>query len=472
MSKNITYDVIILGSGPGGYVAAIRSAQLGLTTAIIEREKLGGVCLNWGCIPTKALLRTADIRDTLFGAENFGLSFSDSKFDINKIVKRSREVATHLSKGVEYLLKKNNVDVIKGEGSFTKNNELRITSSSNSQTETTYNYNNAIIATGARAKSLPNIAEPDGNSIWTYKEAMLPKSLPKSLLVIGGGAIGVEFASFYLRFGVSVTLIESMSRILPTEDEEISQLATKQFNDQGMRIKTNSTLKSLATTSKDSVTAIIRNSNGSEEKVTFHRAILAVGIVGNIEGLGLENTKVETAGGHIQTDQWMRTHESGIYAIGDVAGPPWLAHKASHEGVICVERIANFKGVCPLKIDNIPNCTYSSPQIASVGLTEDAALKKGYKMKIGRFPFSGNGKAIALGEPQGMIKTIFDDKTGELLGAHMIGSEVTELIHGYTIAKTMECTEADLIHTIFPHPTLSEMMHESVLEAYERSIHI
>jgi len=470
MDANKTYDVIILGSGPGGYVAAIRSAQLGLTTALVERDKLGGVCLNWGCIPTKALLRAADIRDTILDAENFGLSFSDSNFDIKQIINRSRQAAMRLSKGVEYLLNKNKVDVIKGEGRFTKTNELRI--SNNSDQTTTHNYNNVIIATGARAKSLPNIAEPNGTSIWTYKEAMTPQSLPKSLLVIGGGAIGVEFASFYLRFGVPVTLIESMPRILPSEDEEISELATKQFNDQGMAIKTNSTLKRLVAVSNNSVTAIIQNSNGSEENLTFHRAILAVGIVGNTENLGLNNTNVKTVKGHIKTDQWMKTHESGVYAIGDVTGPPWLAHKASHEGIICIERIANFDGVAPLNIDNIPSCTYSRPQIASVGLTEGEALENGYKIKIGRFPFSANGKAIALGEPQGMIKTIFDDKTGELLGAHMIGSEVTELIHGYTIAKTMECTEADLIHTIFPHPTLSEMMHESVLDAYNRSIHI
>ena len=471
MNNNKTYDVIIIGSGPGGYVAAIRSAQLGLTTALVERDKLGGICLNWGCIPTKALLRAADIRDTLHDADNFGLSYSDTNFDIQKIVKRSREVAAHLSKGVEYLLNKNKVHIIKGEGRFAKNNKIKITNTDN-QTTTIYSYKNAIIATGAQAKSLPNIVQPSSNSIWTYKEAMIPKSLPKSLLVIGGGAIGVEFASFYLRFGVPVTLIEGMSRILPSEDEEISQLATKQFNDQGMVIKTNSTLKSLKTARNNSVTAVIQNSNGSEEEFTFDRAILAVGIVGNTESLGLNNTKVKTTKGHIQTDQWMKTHEPGIYAIGDVTGPPWLAHKASHEGITCIEGIANFDGAQPLKIDNIPSCTYSSPQIASIGLTEDAAQKKGYKIKIGRFPFSGNGKAIALGEPQGMIKTIFDEKTGELLGAHMIGSEVTELIQGYTIAKTMECTEADLIHTIFPHPTLSEMMHESVLEAYNRSIHI
>lgn len=472
MSENKTYDIIILGSGPGGYVAAIRSAQLGLRTALVERDKLGGVCLNWGCIPTKALLRAADIRDTIHYAESFGLSFTNSQFDIKKIVNRSRKVADQLSKGVKYLLNKNTVDIIKGNGTYIKNNELKITNNDD-QVERTYSYNNIIIATGARAKSLPNIAEPDGTSIWTYKEAMVPKSLPKSLLVIGGGAIGVEFASFYLRFGVPVTLIEGMSRILPSEDEEISELATKQFHDQGMNIKTNSTLKSLKRTSQNSVTAVIKDSTmGSEEEHKFHRAILAVGIVGNTERLGLENTNVKIVKGHIETNQWMETDEPGMYAIGDVTGPPWLAHKASHEGVICAERIAGFDGVHPLKIDNIPSCTYSSPQIASVGLTEDAALKKGYKTKIGRFPFSGNGKAIALGEPQGMIKTVFDDKTGELLGAHMIGSEVTELIQGYTIAKTMECTEADLIQTIFAHPTLSEMMHESVLEAYNRSIHI
>ena len=464
-----SFDVVILGGGPGGYVAAIRAAQLGLKAAVVERENLGGICLNWGCIPTKALLKVSEVRHTLERLDEFGLSCGEVKFDIEKIVKRSRKVAGQLSKGVEFLLKKNNVPVFVGEGRLAGKGKLAV--SKDGKEVATLSAKHIIIATGARARALPGL-EPDGKLIWTYKEAMVPSAMPTSLLVVGSGAIGMEFASFYSDMSAKVTVVEVMPRVLPVEDAEISALAEKQFKKQGMEIFTGATVQSLEKQGKNAVRATIKTADGKSQQRDFERAILAVGIVGNVENIGLEDSAVEVDRGHIKTDTWMQTGEPGVYAIGDVTGPPWLAHKASHEGVLCVEKIAGVDGLHPMDVSNIPGCTYSRPQVASVGLSEAAAEKKGHKVRVGRFPFVGNGKAIAMGESEGMVKTVFDAKTGELLGAHMIGAEVTELIQGYTIAKTMECTEADLMHTIFPHPTLSEMMHESVLDAYDQAIHI
>jgi dihydrolipoamide dehydrogenase len=462
------FDLLILGAGPGGYVAAIRGAQLGMKVAVIEREHLGGICLNWGCIPTKALLRTAEVAHLISHAKDYGITVSGTvSFDTAAIVKRSRQVAGQLSAGVKGLLKKNKVTVIDGQGKLLGGGRVSVEKAG--AAVGTFAAKSIIIATGARARVLPGL-EPDGKLVWTYKEAMVPTVLPKSLLVIGTGAIGVEFASFYRNMGVEVTLVEVLDRILPVEDEEISALAAKQFTKQGMKIRTSTKVVKLDKAA-DSVTATLDLGNGKTETVTVDRVISAVGIVGNTEGIGLEATKVKTDRGHIVTDGWLRTDEPGVYAIGDVCGPPWLAHKASHEGVLCVEKIAGVQGLHPIDARNIPGCTYSLPQIASVGLTEAKAKAAGYELRVGRFPFIGNGKAIALGEPEGLVKTVFDAKTGELLGAHMIGTEVTELIQGYTIAKTMEATEAELMHTIFPHPTLSEMMHESVLAAYGRAVH-
>ncbi|MBT7291027.1 MAG: dihydrolipoyl dehydrogenase [Rhodospirillaceae bacterium] len=464
-----TFDVVILGGGPGGYVAAIRAAQLGLKAAVVEREHLGGICLNWGCIPTKALLRVSEIRHTLERLDEFGLSCGEVKFDLDKIVKRSRQVAGQLSKGVEFLLKKNKVPVFVGEGRLAGKGKISV--SKDGKEIDVLSAKHIILATGARARELPGLAA-DGELVWTYKEAMVPKSVPKGLLVVGSGAIGMEFASFYSDLGAEVTVVEVMPRVLPVEDEEISAFAEKQFKKQGMEIFTGATVESLKKQGKNAVRATIKTAKGKSEQRDFERAILAVGIVGNVENIGIEKTGVKTDRGHIVTDPWMQTGEPGVYAIGDVTGPPWLAHKASHEGVLCVEKIAGVEGLHPLDVNNVPGCTYCRPQVASVGLSEAAANEKGHEVRVGRFPFIGNGKAIALGEAEGMVKTVFDAKTGELLGAHMIGTEVTELIQGYTIAKTMECTEADLMHTIFPHPTLSEMMHESVLDAYDQAIHI
>jgi dihydrolipoamide dehydrogenase len=463
------FDLVILGGGPGGYVAAIRAAQLGLKTALVEREHLGGICLNWGCIPTKALLRVSELRHTLERLDEFGLSCGKVTFDIAKIVKRSRQVAGQLSKGVEFLLKKNKVTVISGEGRIAGQGKLAVIK--DGKEIATLDAKHIIIATGARARTLPGL-EPDGELIWTYKEAMVPKAMPKSLLVVGSGAIGIEFASFYSDLGAAVTVVEVLPRVLPVEDEEISDLAEKQFKRQGMTIFTNATVAALKKKNKNTVRATIKTADGKSAGHEFERAILAIGITGNVENIGLEESAVRIDRGHIATDPWMRTDEPGVYAIGDVTGPPWLAHKASHEGVLCVEKIAGVEGLHPLDASNIPGCTYCRPQVASVGLSEAAAKEKGHTVRVGRFPFMANGKAIALGEVEGLVKTVFDAESGELLGAHMIGAEVTELIQGYTIAKTMECTEADLIHTIFPHPTLSEMMHESVLDAYDRVIHI
>ena len=465
------FDVIVIGGGPGGYVAAIRAAQLGLKSAVVEREHLGGVCLNWGCIPTKALLRSAEVFDLMGHASAFGLSCDNRGFDMDKVVKRSRDVAGQLSGGVRHLLKKNKVAVFDAVGKLAgpQKSGLRPVSvtgaDGKAQTRTA---KHVILATGARARVLPGL-EPDGDRVWTYREAMVPKTMPKSLLVVGSGAIGIEFASFYRTMGAEVTVVEVVDRVLPVEDAEISAMARKAFEKQGMTIKTGATVKALKKNGVG-VTATVE-SGGKAEEITVERVIMAVGIVGNTENIGLDGTAVKVDRGHIVVDEWLRTGEPGVYAIGDVVGAPWLAHKASHEAVICIEKIAGSNDVHPLKTSQIPGCTYCKPQVASVGLTEDAAKQAGRKVKVGRFPFIGNGKAIALGEPEGMVKTIFDETTGELLGAHMIGAEVTEMIQGYAIAMGLETTEADLQHTVFPHPTLSEMMHESALDADKKAIH-
>jgi dihydrolipoamide dehydrogenase len=462
-----SFDVVIIGSGPGGYVAAIRAAQLNLKTAIVEREHLGGICLNWGCIPTKALLRSAEVGHLLKHADAYGFSAKDVSFDLGKVVERSRKVAKQLSNGVGFLMKKNKITVFDGSGKLNGAGKVKVEKDGKPVADLTAKH--IILATGARARSFPGL-EPDGKLVWTYKEAMIPPTMPKSLLVIGSGAIGIEFASFYRTLGAEVTVVEVLPRILPVEDAEVSAFAQKAFEKQGMKIKTGAQVKSLKK-GADNVTATIE-AGGKTEEVTVDRVILAVGIVGNVENIGLEGTKVKVEKTHVVIDEYGRTGEPGVYAIGDLCGPPWLAHKAMHEGVLVVEAMAGVKGLHPMNVKNIPGCTYCMPQVASVGLTEEAAKATGRALKVGKFPFIGNGKAIALGEPEGFIKTIFDAKTGELLGAHMIGAEVTELIQGYTIAKTMETTEAELIGTVFPHPTLSEMMHESVLAAYGRTLHI
>ena len=468
---NTKYDLVIIGAGPGGYVAAIRASQLGLKVAIVERENLGGVCLNWGCIPTKALLKSSEIGHILDNLDAFGFSAENITFDIKKIVDRSRKVAKQLSSGVSHLLKKNKVFTIMGTASLKKKtgDEFDIEVIQENTKHINLKSRNVILATGARAKALPNI-EPDGKDIWTYKEAMVPNHLPKSVLVIGSGAIGIEFASFYNDLGVDITVVELQDRILPAEDADISSFARKAFEKQGIKIKTSSTVKSLKSERKN---IRVQNDSASvSEEVLVEKVILAVGITGNIEKLGLESTAVEISNGQVTVDEWGATREPGLYAIGDLVGAPWLAHKASHEGVICVERIAGVEHVHPLDTNNIPGCTYSRPQIASVGMTQKAAEDAGHKIRVGNFPFIGNGKAIALGEMEGFVKTIFDATTGELLGAHMIGAEVTEMIHGYTVARSLETTEHELLNTVFPHPTLSEMMHESVLDAFDRAIHI
>ncbi len=460
------FDLIVVGGGPGGYVAAIRAAQLGLKTALVEYQHLGGICLNWGCIPTKALLRSSEIYNLINHSEEFGIKVKGVEIDFKKIIERSRGVAGQLSKGVAHLLKKNKITVFDGFGKLLGGGKLAVEKDGKTIEELSARH--IILATGARARVLPGL-EPDGKLVWTYREAMVPESLPKSILVAGSGAIGMEFASFYRTLGVDVTVVEIMDRILPVEDEEISALARKSFEKQGMKILTGAKIVKLGK-SKNNVKATIEVA-GKPQDITVDRVIMAVGIVGNTENMNLEKTKIKIERGHIVTDEWSKTGEPGVYAIGDVTGPPMLAHKASHEGVICVEKIAGIKDVHPMKKSNIPGCTYCHPQVASVGLTEKAAREKGLRIKVGKFPFIGNGKAIALGEPEGLVKTIFDEKTGELLGAHMIGAEVTELIQGYVIARTLETTEAELMHTIFAHPTLSEMMHESVLNAYGRTIH-
>src|SRR6516165_2353001 len=461
-----SFDLIVVGGGPGGYVAAIRAAQLGMKTALVEREHLGGICLNWGCIPTKALLRSSEINHLLHRLDDFGFSAKEIEFEAGKVVTRSRAVAKQLSNGVAYLLRKNKVSVFDGHGRLAGKGRLAVTKDGNPVAELAAQH--IVLATGARARSLPGL-EPDGERVWTYKEAMVPQAIPKSLLVIGSGAMGIEFASFYHDMGAEVTVVEVLDRVLPVEDEEISAFARKSFEKQGITVHTGATVAGLDR-SGEGVRARIEAGRKRLE-IEVERVILAVGIVGNVESVGLEDTGVVVDRTHVVVDEWLRTGESGIYAIGDLVGPPWLAHKASHEGVICVERIAGVNDVHPLDTRNIPACTYCRPQVASVGFTEKSAREAGHEVKIGHFPFIGNGKAIALGEPEGMVKTIFDSKTGELLGAHMVGAEVTELIQGYTIAKTLETTETELIRTIFPHPTLSETMHEAVLDAYGRAIH-
>ncbi|MGQ0580794.1 MAG: dihydrolipoyl dehydrogenase [Reyranella sp.] len=462
-----SYDVIVIGAGPGGYIAAIRAAQLGMKTAIVEREHLAGICSNWGCIPTKALLRTSEVYSLIKHADSFGLSVKDVSFDAKKIVERSRKVANQLSSGVSMLMKKNKITVFDGAAKLAGAGKIAVAMKDKSSA--TLTYKNVILATGARARQLPGLVT-DGKLVWSYKEAMVPPEFPKSLLVIGSGAIGIEFASFYRTMGAEVTVCEVLDRILPVEDAEVSTFAKRAFEKQGMKILTSATVSNLKK-GANNVTATI-TVGGKAEQITVDRVISAVGIVGNVEDLGLEGTRVKVEKTHIVIDQWGFTGEPNVYAIGDVAGPPWLAHKAMHEGVLVVEKIAGVKGVHPMKSENIPGCTYCQPQVASIGLTEAAAKAKGLQLKVGKFPFIGNGKAIALGEPEGFIKTVFDAKTGELLGAHMIGAEVTELIQGYSIAKTLETTEAELMATVFPHPTLSEMMHESVLAAYGRTLHI
>jgi dihydrolipoamide dehydrogenase len=462
-----SFDLIVVGGGPGGYVAAIRAAQLGMKTAVVERENMGGICLNWGCIPTKALLRTSEVYGLIKHAEAYGLTVKDVAYDHKKIVERSRKVAGQLSNGVKGLMKKNKITVFDGTARLASAGKLAV--AMNDKTNVTLAYKNVILATGARARQLPGL-ETDGKLVWSYREAMVPEAMPKSLLVIGSGAIGIEFASFYRTMGAEVTVCEVLPRILPVEDEEVSAFAKRAFEKQGMKILVGATVSNLKK-GANNVTATIKVGDKTET-VTVDRVISAVGIVGNVENLGLEGTKVKVEKTHIVIDQWGFTGEPNVYALGDVAGPPWLAHKAMHEGVLVVEKIAGVKGVHPMKTENIPGCTYCQPQVASIGLTEAAAKAKGLQIKVGKFPFIGNGKAIALGEPEGFIKTIFDAGTGELLGAHMIGAEVTELIQGYSVAKTLETTEAELLATVFPHPTLSEMMHESVLAAYGRTLHI
>ena len=460
------FDLIVVGGGPGGYVAAIRAAQLGMKTAVVEREHLGGICLNWGCIPTKALLRTSEINHLLHHLPDFGFAADNVRFDIGKVVKRSRAVAKQLSSGVAHLLKKNKVTVFDGQGKLAGKNTLAV--EKDGKPVATLKAPHIILATGARARQLPGI-ESDGKLIWAYKEAMVPPAMPKSLLVIGSGAIGIEFASFYRHMGAEVTVVEVLDRVLPVEDEEISAFARKAFEKQGMKIHTDAMVKSVKN-GADKVTATIE-AGGKAQDITVDRVISAVGIVGNVENIGLEGTAVKVDRTHVVIDEYCRTGEPGVYAIGDLCGPPWLAHKASHEGVICVEKIAGLNDVHPLDWTNIPGCTYCRPQVASVGLTEAKAKAEGHQVKVGRFPFIGNGKAIAMGEPEGMVKTVFDADTGELLGAHMIGAEVTELIQGYVVARTLESTEAELINSVFPHPTVSETMHEAVLDAYGRAIH-
>ena len=459
------YDLIVVGAGPGGYVAAIRAAQLGLKTAIVEREHMGGICLNWGCIPTKAMLRSSEIYELMQRADEFGLSIQKIDYNLDAIVKRSREIAKKLNGGVTHLLKKNKVSTIIGEASIIKPGEVLVKAKN---VDKLLVAKSIIIATGARAKELPGL-EADGNLVWTYKNALMPPRMPKKLLVIGSGAIGIEFASFYNGLGADTTIVEVMDRVLPGEDAEISSAAQKAFEKKGMKIQVRATVKQL---DREGTTVTAHIEKGGKLKTSvFDTVISAVGIVGNVKGLGLESLGVEIDKSHIITDKFCRTCVDGLFAIGDVTGAPWLAHKASHEGVMVAEMLAGQKPHS-VNYQNIAGCTYCTPQIASVGYSEEQAKEAGYSIKVGRFPFNGNGKAITLGETEGLIKTVFDAKTGELIGAHMIGSEVTELIQGYVIGRQLETTEEDFINTIFPHPTLSEMMHESVLDAWDRAIHI
>jgi dihydrolipoamide dehydrogenase len=469
-----TYDVIVIGAGPAGYVTAIRSAQLGFKTAIVEAKHLGGICLNWGCIPTKALLRSAEIYQFMKHASAYGLSVENPSFDLEAIVKRSRGVSGQLNTGVGFLLKKNKVDVIWGKALLTTPGALTVTPSDAPAPKGAlgagdYRAPHIILATGAKPRVVPGL-EPDGKLVWTYFDALAPKIVPKSMLVVGSGAIGIEFATFYNALGVDVTVVEVMDRVLPVEDAEISAFAQKSFAKSGLKIHTETKVVALERHS-DSVTATLEDKNGVRRQIIVDRVISAVGVVGNVENLGLERMGVKTERGCVVADPFGRSSVPGIYAVGDVAGPPMLAHKGEHEGIICVEAIAD-KHPHPMDKTKIPACTYSQPQVASVGYSEAKAKAAGFQIKVGRFPFMGNGKAIAMGEPEGLIKVIFDKKTGRLLGAHMIGADVTELIQGYVVAMNLETTEEDLIHTVFPHPTLSEMMHEAVLDSEGRAIHI
>ncbi|MEM9707564.1 MAG: dihydrolipoyl dehydrogenase [Pseudomonadota bacterium] len=461
-----SFDTVVIGAGPGGYVAAIRATQLGQKVAIVEREHLGGICLNWGCIPTKAMLRSSEVFHLMHRAKEFGLKAEGIDYDLDAVVKRSRGVAKQLSSGVGHLMKKNKITVVMGAATIPAKGTVSVKTDKG---EETLKAKNIILATGARARELPGL-EADGKRVWTYKHALQPAHMPKKLLVIGSGAIGIEFASFYNTLGADTTVVEVMDRILPVEDAEISDFAKKSFEKQGMKILQKATVKKLDRAA-DKVTAHIEI-GGRTETLEVDTVISAVGIVGNTEGLGLEALGVKIDRSHVVTDEYCRTGVEGLYAIGDIAGAPWLAHKASHEGVMVAELIAGKNDVHPIKPEAIAGCTYCHPQVASVGYSEAKAKELGYDVKVGRFPFIGNGKAIALGEANGMVKTVFDAKTGELLGAHMIGAEVTELIQGYVVGRTLETTEEDLMNTVFPHPTLSEMMHESVLEAYDRVIHV
>jgi dihydrolipoamide dehydrogenase len=460
------FDLVVVGAGPGGYVAAIRAAQLGMRAAVVEREHLGGICLNWGCIPTKALLRSAEVFEQIRHASEYGLRAADAGFDLEQIVQRSRGVAARLNAGVRHLLAKNKVQVIEGHARLAGAGTLQV---QQGQDVRELKSGHIVLATGARPRALKPV-EPDGRLVWSYKEAMTPQRMPRSLLVVGSGAIGVEFASFYRSLGAEVTLVEVRERILPVEDEEVSAFAQKAFERQGMKVLTSASVTALGKR-EDSVVATV-TAGGRTLEVDAERVIAAVGVVGNVENLGLEGSGVQVEKGFVLTDEWCHTGEPGVYAIGDVAGGPCLAHKASHEGILCVEKIAGLPHVTPLDRGAIPGCTYSRPQVASIGLTEARARERGYTVKTGRFPFAANGKAIALGEPEGFAKTVFDAATGELLGAHLVGPEVTELIAGFCVGKTLEATEAVFMHTVFPHPTLSEALHEATLAAYGRAIHV
>ena len=469
MTDSKKFDLIVIGGGPGGYVGAIRASQLGKKVAVIEKENLGGVCLNWGCIPTKALLRAAELKQNISHLGEFGIDIKgEIEINLERVVARSRKVAQRLSGGVSHLMKKNKISVFNGVAKIEKKTPKGWQIAVSEKSDLFLEAPNILLATGARAKQISGV-EADEDKIVTYRDAMVPKTMPKSLLVIGSGAIGIEFASFYNDMGVDVTIIEALDRILNVEDKEISEIAHKSFEKRGIKIHTSAKIESISKSEKE-VTSTITVA-GKKQKISSERVIIAIGIIGNIENLGLEEIGVKTEKGHIVTDGFGATNVMGIFAIGDVTGPPWLAHKASHEAIICVEAMNKQIGVRPIAENTVPGCTYCRPQIASIGLTEEKAKAEGYHVKVGRFPLLANGKAIAMGEDEGLIKTIFCSKTGALLGAHLIGAEVTEMIQGYAIAKSLETTEAELMHTIFPHPTISESMHESVLDAFDRAVH-